>query len=239
MHPIRLRGAIGALVVALALVGCGGTPATTAPAATATVAPTAVATEAAPSPSVATTTAPSATSGSGLATTGRIEVPDHGFAVTLPDGWTRIDLSAGDLEALMQAGVGELDPELAAQYSAQIQSMIAVGLALFALGPDAASGTNLTVLAIPSMGLSLDLLEQLNTQQIEQLAGGDVASERVTLPAGEAIHFEYGLPGSTGSAEASIDQYLLIAGDKQLVVTVTGGTSADAEAIATSIEVLD
>ena len=30
-----------------------------------------------------------------LATTGRIEVADKGFALTLPDGWTRVDVTAG------------------------------------------------------------------------------------------------------------------------------------------------
>jgi hypothetical protein len=236
MHPIRLRGAVGALLVSLAIVGCGGTPATTAP--SATIAPTPVATDTAPTAPPATSE-PTATSGSGLATTGRIEVPDHGFALTLPDGWTRLDLSAGDLEELMSAGLGEIDPALAAQYSAQIRTMIAAGLAVFALGPDAASGTNLTILAIPSMGLSLDLLEQLNAGQIEQLAGGEVTTERVTLPAGEAIHFTYGVPVPTLGTESTIDQYLLIAGDKQLVITVTGAAAEDGTAIANSIELID
>jgi hypothetical protein len=236
MHPIHLRGAVGALLVSLAIVGCGGTPATTAP--SATIAPTPVATDTAPTAPPATSE-PTATSGSGLATTGRIEVPDHGFALTLPDGWTRLDLSAGDLEELMSAGLGEIDPALAAQYSAQIRTMIAAGLAVFALGPDAASGTNLTILAIPSMGLSLDLLEQLNAGQIEQLAGGEVTTERVTLPAGEAIHFTYGVPVPTLGTESTIDQYLLIAGDKQLVITVTGAAAEDGTAIANSIELID
>ena len=42
--------------------------------------------------------------GESLATTGRIEFADKGFAVTLPDGWTRIDLSADDIDQLHRGG---------------------------------------------------------------------------------------------------------------------------------------
>ncbi len=110
--------------------------------------------------------------------------------MTLPDGWTRVDLSAGDLEAIM-AAAGELDPALAQAYTDQIATLVGAGLVIFAFGPDATTGTNVNVLALPAMGVSLDLIEQLNTSQIEQLADGDVEVERVQLPAGESVHFSY------------------------------------------------
>lgn len=238
MHSIRLRSALSALLIAVAVAACGGSTATNAPGATtAPAATTAPGATTAPASAAATGGASTAAPSSGLATTGRIEVPDKGFAVTLPDGWNRVDLSSGDLEAMMAAG-GELEPALVEQYAAQIQAMISAGLAVFAFGPDPASGTNLTILALPGGGMSLDLLEQINAASLEALAEGGVESERITLPAGEALHFTYKIAGQTGTGPG-IDQYMILAGDNQLVVTVTGGSTADAEAIANSIEVLD
>jgi hypothetical protein len=235
--PIRrLGGAISITMLSVALAGCGGsTPTATAtPAAQVTASPSSEA----PSAPVTPDTSPSASAagGGGLATTGRIEVTDKGYALTLPDGWKRIDVSQTDLTAMMEAA-GVADPALAAQYKGQIQAMLAAGLSFFALGPEGAS--NLNVLAIPGAGMSLDLLEQLNTGQIKAMAGGDVNVERLTLPAGESIHYRYAISGQGTGTGASIDQYLLLAGDTQLVVTATNASEAEATAIANSIELLD
>ena len=115
--------------------------------------------------------------------------------------------------------------------------MAASGLSVFALGPDPTKGTTLNVLAVPSMGMSLDLLEQVNTAQVEALAGTDVAAERVTLPAGEALHFRYSLDQAGAPAGTSVDQYLVLVGDNQLVVSVSNASEAEAKAIAESLEV--
>ena len=184
-HPDRrLGGALTITAISILLAACGGTtPSAALTASPATPAPASVepSTPAEASPSAGSAASP----GSSLATTGRIEVADKGFAITLPDGWTRVDLTSGDLEAMVEAA-GNIDPAIAEQYAAQIQAMLGTGLAVFAFGPDPASGTGLNVIALPGAGMSLDLLEQLNTSQIEALAGGDVDVERVTLPAGEA-----------------------------------------------------
>ena len=132
----------------------------------------------------------------------------------------------------------ELDPALAEQYSAQIKALLGTGLSIFAFGPDPTAGTQVTVLALPSMGLSLDLLDQINTAQLEQLAAGDIETERIKLPAGDAIHYHYAL-GSEAAAGATLDQYFIIAGPNQLVVTATNASPEDAAAIANSVETLD
>jgi hypothetical protein len=231
----RLAGALSITLLAIALAACGGsTPsATVAPDTEVTPAPASV--EPAGSPSAAPSTGAVATPGD-LATTGRIEVADKGFALTLPDGWTRVDVTPEALEAAMAAS--ELDPALAEQYSAQIKALLGTGLSIFAFGPDPTAGTQVTVLALPSMGLSLDLLDQINTAQLEQLAAGDIETERITLPAGEAIHYHYAL-GSEAAAGATLDQYFIIAGPNQLVVTATNASPEDAAAIANSVETLD
>lgn len=232
----RLGGAISITMLSIALAGCGGsTPTVTAaPPAQVTPAPTSDV----PSAPVIPDTSPaaSAAAGGGLATTGRIAVTDKGYALTLPDGWKRIDVSQTDLTAMMEAA-GVADPALAEQYKGQIQAMLAAGLSFFALGPEGKS--NLNVLALPGTGMSLDLLEQLNTGQIKALAGDSVNVERVTLPAGESIHYRYAITGQGTGTGASIDQYLLLAGDTQLVVTATNASEAEATAIANSIELLN
>lgn len=227
-------------ILAAAFSACGGSTASVAPSPTTAAPPTSAPSDA-PTESPTEAASPSETAttpGASLATTGRIEIPDRGIAVTLPDGWNRIDLGAGDLAALM-AAAGDLDPVLAEQYTAQIQAMISAGLALFAFGPDPASGQTVTILAIPGMGLSLDLIEQLHSSQIGALAEGEVKSERVNLPAGEAIHFEYEIAADALGRAAGLDQYMLLAGDNQLVVTITAATPAEGAAIANSIEVLE
>jgi hypothetical protein len=163
-------------------------------------------------------------------------VADKGFAITLPDGWTRVDVTPEALEAAMEAS--DLDPALAAQYEAQIKSLLGTGLSIFAFGPDPSKGTQVTVLALPGMGLSLDLLDQINKSQLENLAEGDIVSERITLPAGDAIHYRYAL-GVEGAGGATLDQYFILAGSNQLVVTATNASEADAKAIANSVEVVD
>ncbi len=229
----RVSGAISISVLAIALAGCGGATPTATTAAQVTPAPASVAPDAS-SPAASAGGAP----GASLATTGRIEVADKGFALTLPAGWTRINLAEGDIEAMLEAA-GNIDPAFAEQYAAQIKAMAATGLSVFALGPDPTKGTTLNVLALPGMGMSLDLLEQVNTAQIEALAGTGVKAERVTLPAGEALHYRYELATQGAPAGTSVDQYLVLAGPNQLVVSVSNASEADAQAIANSVEVLD
>ena len=226
----RATAIAGFALLTFVAAACGGAPAASTPASTSQPAATA-STE--PSPSVAAS--PSATAGGGVATTGRIAVPEHRFAVTLPDGWTRIDLQAQDIDAMLNAA-GSMNPDLAELYSQQIRAMAAQGLVVFAFGPDAAVGSNLNILSTPSMGLSLDFLEQANLAQLKTLTNGEIASERVQLPAGEAIHLRYSMSAGTGMPSPSIEQYFLLNGDKQLVVSITNASEADADAIARSIE---
>jgi hypothetical protein len=157
--------------------------------------------------------------------------------VTLPDGWTRIDLEAQDIDALIEAA-GAQNPDLAKSYTSQIRAMAAQGLVLFAFGPGMTKGTNLNVLSTPNMGLSLDFLEQANLAQVKALANGAVTSERVQLPAGEALHLRYALSTATGAPSPTIEQYMLINGDRQLVVSMTNASEAESSAIAQSIELL-
>jgi hypothetical protein len=226
-------------LLVFAVAACAGAPASSAP----TAAPSAAlsTTPATPEPELATPLAPSdapeATPGASLATTGRIELADKGFAVTLPDGWTRIDLEADDLEQIIKAA-GSVNPELADIYSAQIKTMLATGLVLFAFGPDPLDGSNVNILSLPNPGLSLDLLEAANVAQIKAMAQGEVVSERVTLPAGEALHLSYQINAPNAPISPTIDQYLLLTPTSQLMVSVTNASTDAAKEIVESIEVI-
>jgi hypothetical protein len=231
----RATTVVSVALLTLVVAACGGAPAASTAASTSTEpsATTSTAPSAQPSTSAAATASPSAAAS--VATTGRIAVPEHRFAVTLPEGWTRIDLRAQDIDAMLDAA-GSMNPDLAELYSQQIRAMAAQGLVVFAFGPGAASGTNLNILSTPSMGLTLDFLEQANVAQLEALTNGEIGSERVQLPAGEAIHLSYSMSAGTGMPAPSIEQYFLLNGDKQLVVSITNASEADADAIARSIE---
>ena len=235
LNKRRLTTIVGSAILAAAVAACGGATAT--PGATTAVPSASASTTPAPTTSAAATSAATTGPAASIATTGRIELPEHGFAVTLPDGWNRIDLSAGDLDAIMEAA-GGMNPELADMYSAQIQAMISSGLALFAFGPGT-SGANLNVLVLPGGGLSLDLLEQMNMAQIESLADGAVASERVQLPVGEALHLRYRMQVTGGVEAPALDQYLVLGGSNQYMISVTNATEAEARGIAESMEILD
>jgi hypothetical protein len=231
----RVSIGLGATLLAFSVTACGGTTATT-PAASAAPSPSAVAT--APSSEPATTSSPSAAAGASLATTGRIEFADKGFAVTLPEGWTRIDLQSGDLEALI-AAAGASNPDLAEAYSAQIKAMLASGLVLFAFGPNPLAGTNVNILVVPSLGIGLDLLEQASLAQLKTVANGNIESERVTLPAGEALHLQYAVASGGVANAPTIDQYIVVTNASQYVVSVTNAGPGEAQAIAQSLELLD
>ncbi len=231
---------VATALLAFAVAACGGSAASTAPSAAPSAAQSA--TPATPEPSLASASpssdAAAATPGASIATSGRIELADKGFAVTLPDGWTRIDLEADDLEQIMEAA-GSVNPELAGVYSAQIKAMLATGLVLFAFGPDPLVGSNVNILSVPNFGMTLDLLEAANVAQIKAMAQGDVTSERVTLPAGEALHLTYQIAAAGAPTSPTIDQYLLLTPESQLMVSVTNASTDAAKEIVESIEVID
>jgi hypothetical protein len=231
----RLLGGLASSILAVSLAACGGTAAPATPAPASTVPTSAPVTS---PPSASPTASAAATAGASLATSGRIAFPDKKFAVTLPEGWTRIDLSAGDLDALL-AAAGASNPDLAEAYSAQIKAMLATGLVLFAFGPDPSQGTNVNILVAPSFGVSLDLLEQANLAQIKQMADGEVVSERVTLPAGQAIHMRYAIAAAGQPVAPSIEQYYIVTDESQYIVSVTNADAAAAASMAQSIELLD
>jgi hypothetical protein len=185
--------------------------------------------------------------GSDLPTTGRIEFPDDGYAITLPDNWFRVDLSDEGIQEMLQAGAGELPEGFDETMQAQIQQMLQSGVSLLAYrlpDDDAAMGTNINVLVLPDYGMTLDSLEALNKAQIQQIVGAnaEVGASRVDLAAGEAALLEYGFESGDGSEPVGIDQYYLVGNDNQLILTCTipggGDVKDECRDIADSLELL-
>ena len=217
------------------VLACGGTTASPSPSAPT---PTETASAAASAPAAAATPAAS------QATTGRIELPDKGFAVTLPDGWQSFPVDPAALQKMADAvgtksGIGQ-------SLQRAIDSGQTAALSFWAFDmSDATPGSrNVTVLTQPAANIPLSLVESAVKGQISAIGGSDIVTETVTLPAGEALRLTYTLtvPNAAGDQIQTSQALYWIQTDKRtIVVTGTGPDAAkDAElqAIIESIEAL-
>jgi hypothetical protein len=234
----RARSAIASLaLVGLILAGCGPANPSVAPSIVPSAAPSVASSVSASGPS---------TPAASLPTTGRIALADKGFAITLPDGWTRIDLGPDAVKDLMDAGASALPKDMQDVLGGQVGQMAASGVALFALrqpGGNVAAGTTLNVLSLPSLGVPIDTIESLIVTQIKGVAGPDtqVTTARVQGPAGEFLRLTYDL--KAGDVSIGTVQYLFAGPTKQYVISCgtpgpISAIQAECEAIATTLEIL-
>ncbi len=241
-RTIIARGALLAITTVFVL-GCGGTTASSSPSSAApTSAPTPTA-SAAPSPSA--TAAAVATPAASQATTGRIELPDKGFAVTLPDGWQSFPVDPVALQKMADAlgtktGIGE-----SLQRAIDAGQTAALSFWAFDMGDAAPGSRNVTVITQPAANIPMSLVESALKGQISAIGGvGKIDSQTVTLPAGEALRLTYTLtvPTAAGKDIQTSQAMYWIQGDKRtIIITGTGPNAAkDAElqAIVESIEAI-
>lgn len=195
---------------------------------------------------------PSASPGEALALEGRIENVEHGYAVTLPEGWLRIDADEEFMDALAEELSGEQYAEVNETFGDQLQALIEAGVTLFAFRQSELGGdfpTNANVISLPTMGMSLDALETLNVSQLSQLPGvtSEVETERVELRSGEALHLTYTMERPTPAGEpldVRIHQYLIQTDGEDHMLTVSGlegdeNLANEAREMAASFEVLE
>jgi hypothetical protein len=244
-------------IVAVLTVACGSAaPAQPSPspvtpsAAVPTYAPIGQPAPATPRPSVLFTPAPSAPAPvADLPRHGRIELAAYGFAVTLPANWYRIDLTQDDLASFLQAGTKAVDPSASTQLANEVAALAASHISLFALRfPDAkaGTGTNLNILALPTLGLDLDALEKLNLAQLASLLGKGtkIAHQRITLPAGPALRLSYQLSSpAQPKVHLGTLQTLIVAGGQQYILTCSAPGSVtkiapECDGMAKSLEIL-
>ena len=230
MNPSRrpfapLASALALMMVAAA---CGGSTATTSEAPETTPSPIPTATIVEPSP-LPTETAPPA-SENALGTTGRIVDASNGYAITLPDGWVRIDLTEQDLESVIKAGVKAMSPEAAETLVEQISAMSAAGIKFYAIDQDGATlqfVPNVNILSIQTGGLPLNLLEQTIVPQLRNSLPslkGQIESERVALPVGESLRITYvlGMDDLVPGMSVGVRQFLILDETMGYFVTVSG-----------------
>jgi len=242
-RPLLLASGVVALVVA----ACGAsTPSPSATPVEITAAPTLAPTPV-PSEAAAASDAPASSAAAIVqGTTGTIVNQTDGYSITLPDGWLRLDLSASDVSSVMDAAAGMSD-DLASMMQSQAATLAMSGVNFWAIKTDdlgAGFASNANIIRQPSVGVSLDLLEQLSVNQLESmdmLEGRKVGHDRVSLPAGDALHLRYEIgakDASSADVTATIVQYLVVHGDGQYILTVTGldgdAVSAAAQAMAGS-----
>jgi hypothetical protein len=183
-----------------------------------------------------------------MALTGEIVVADHGYKITLPDGWVRIDLSS-DLKALF-ADELKNDPRFASlttSLQAQLQQAIATGVTLYAIKPGTATpqfATSLNVLVLPSHGMSLDMLEKVNVAQMQPAAlDGKISEGQKTFPAGDAVFLTYMINAGDPLGAVVLHQYIFLNGYWTYTLTITGlptdkHLADDADAMAQSFAFL-
>lgn len=214
------------VVAALLAVACGPTAPTSIPSPSATAVP------ATPSPASTPSGAAATDDGAALPVNGRIEVAEQGYAITIPDNWFTVDLDSDEMSDIIDAGAGELPEGMEDMLAGQAGQLAAAGISLFAFrNADATAdfGTTVNVLSLPSLGLDLDTLEQINLSQLESAlgAGTEIESERVTLPIGEALRIAYDLPLQGGTAVGTV-QYLVATDSKQLILSCGSPSGIDA-----------
>jgi hypothetical protein len=235
------RSALLAITTAFVL-GCGGTTASPSPSPSATPTPTpTVVASAAPSASASAAATPAASQ----PTTGRIELPDKGFAVTLPDGWQSFPVDPVALQKMADAlgtktGIGQ-----SLQRAIDTGQTAALSFWAFDMADAAPGSRNVTVLTQPAANIPLSLVESAVKGQIAAIGGvGEIESKTVTLPAGEALRLTYTLtvPNAAGDEIKTSQALYWIQTDKRtIVITGTGpdaATDAELQAIVESIEAI-
>ena len=226
----RARTWCAVLALTTLLAACGGTASSGA--GTASGASASVPGQPSPTPSQASSVAPpSASSGSGSGpTTGQIHVPEHGYTVTLPDGWKRIPLDKAAVDAI----VAQLPPgsEMGRMLSSQAGQLSMSGIDFWAmkLTPDAMTSgftPNVNVMVQPANGLSLGAVKAMAEGQLGNMESiSNLHTEDTTLPAGQAVKATYDLnqPTTAGSPiRVSGLQYYLVAGANLYIISLSCG----------------
>ena len=255
-HPRSSAIALTAIAVVLALsaAACGGSTAASPSAVASAATPTLV-----PPPSGAPSDAPSAAPSSAapnaslaasLAATGHIVVAEHGFALTLPDGWESLPVDAARLKAFIAAlpAGSQLRSVLEGQATATIQQAIAFWA--FDVRPEnAVTGfaRNINIIVQPPTSMDLRTIRAVAQASLEALDAirKPVKSSIVKLPAGEALKLEYVVDvAAAGAKSTSVagTQYYIQLPKSTLIVSFSSdlasqpSAATDFDAIAKSIE---
>jgi hypothetical protein len=155
-------------------------------------------------------------------------VVDSGYVISLPDGWTVLDLSAENFDEMLQV-VGEQNEGIGSQLSSDfLRGLLAAGMSFYAINmaPEFSDGytpANINVLKqeLP-ISLTLDQIVDVNVQQLPALVDvvGDVEVELVDLNGVRAYQLNYvaNLNDVYGQAITNRNVQYLMLNDSDLVV---------------------
>ena len=159
---------------------------------------------------------------------GRIELPDAGFALTVPDDWVAIVPSSADIDVIIE-NLGTIDPEMATT----VENALAggVGFSLLAFGDiddDSGFRENCNVIDGASDGASLAVIVESEAAAFADLgdrlaSGPDVSM--LQLPSGEVARIDYGLTYPT--LETAHAAYYFIDGETLHLLTCTNVERAE------------
>jgi hypothetical protein len=154
-----------------------------------------------PSPTPATTPVPS------LAATA------DSFDFKLPSNWHEVEMTEASLRELAAAASSD-NPQLKAIYDDLLAGNRFKQLEYFAIGYHGLQmiGDLNVMVTDGTAGIGLDALRPLMEGQLAQAGATNVASSRVTLPAGDALRLTYkmAIKLPTGATTMSGDAYLLL-----------------------------
>ena len=174
--------------------------------------------------------------------TGRVEVADSGFAVTLPTGWLAIGLTGEDIDKLIGT---EGNKEVAESLRQQAPALLAAGVKLWAFDTGKATGSSLQVI-VQSGPTPIETLRKLAQQFIA--TGSDLASSELTdltVSGSEAVRLDYGLERDSGvgtTVKANGTQVYVSTAATSYIFAITvadGGAATAADEIVGSIEFLE
>ena len=233
---LRTRPALAGLaIIAFAISACGGSAASTAPSR-----PRRLPRRQPPR------LAPAASGAAAL--TGHIQLPDKGFGLTLPDGWSSVPLDPADMQSVID-GLPE-GSDMRTLLEGQVGSSALQAIAFWAFDFDAANAAsgvqrNVNIITQPASSMDLSVVESAVKAQLGTISGvGSINSEMVTIPAGQALKLDYtlGVPGANGATtDVHTIQYYIQLPTATLIASFTsepGATDAqtDIDAIVQSIE---
>ncbi|HRK21013.1 MAG TPA: hypothetical protein PLX06_04365 [Fimbriimonadaceae bacterium] len=175
---------------------------------------------------------------------GWTEIASSGFKVSLPKGWNAIDLTAGDLDKVMDAAMAASPG--AKSMEAQIRAAASSGMIkVMALHPkdgetDFVENMNVVVTDLPS-GVTLKQIEEAYRSQVGAMSvpGSEIKGDPVDLPVGKAMRMQTKLNMQSGANKyvASL-AYMFAEGGKSYTVTFSSKPDRETAIIAEADEIM-
>ena len=147
---------------------------------------------------------------------GRVEMPEHGFAVTLPDDWVGIDLSV-DAASQLEVASGFIDPDLWPADNAMLPGGLAAmgSNGMHLLSVHATSADHCLWIAVPVSAMPADVAaDGLYKMHIDDPVSRDVEPpQAIELPAGPAYLLRQSMWVEPVGMWSRLTSYVLDMGD--------------------------